>query len=175
MYINPFVAGVLCTLFAEAVLLVAGAILFNKTKGGKQLMFKSKKFLILMLVLVLIAVTLLSGCQRQSDRVSYNLSLEADNFNVVRQLTVINTRAEDGNISILFQMTGNFSIEKESDGDLAVIGEDSDGTYYKHFVYLSRDITYIVEDLDKTTVNKHKFEINFNPQMIVPVEAVTID
>jgi hypothetical protein len=35
MYINPFVAGVLCTLFAEAVLLVAGAILFNKNKGGK--------------------------------------------------------------------------------------------------------------------------------------------
>jgi hypothetical protein len=118
---------------------------------------------------------LLTGCQRQSDRVSYNLSLEADNFNVTRQLTVINTRAEDGNASILFQMTGNFSIEKETDGDLAVIGENPGGVYYKHFVYLSRDITYIVEDLGTTSVSKHRFEINFNPKMIVPVEPVIID
>ncbi len=133
-----------------------------------------KKGTILVISLI-ITVALLGGCQRQSDRVSYNLSLEADNFNIVRQLTVINTRADDGNSSILFQMTGNFSIEKESDGDLAVIGEDDDGRYYKHFVYLSRDISYIVEDLDKTSVSKHKFEINFNPQMIVPVEATIID
>ena len=134
-----------------------------------------KKFSSLILVVVLMVSILLTGCQRQSDRVSYNLSLEADNFNVTRQLTVINTRAEDGNASILFQMTGNFSIEKETDGDLAVIGENPGGVYYKHFVYLSRDITYIVEDLGTTSVSKHRFEINFNPKMIVPVEPVIID
>jgi hypothetical protein len=134
-----------------------------------------KKFLSLILVVVLVVSVLLTGCQRQSNRVSYNLSLEADNFNVTRQLTVINTRAEDGNASILFQMTGNFSIEKETDGDLAVIGENPGGAYYKHFVYLSQDITYIVEDLGTTSVSKHRFEINFNPKMIVPVEPVVID
>ena len=135
-----------------------------------------KKFLSLILVVAVLMVSiLLTGCQRQSDRVSYNLSLEADSFNVTRQLTVINTRAEDGNASILFQMTGNFSIEKEVDGDLAVIGENPGGSYYKHFVFLSKDITYIVEDLGTTNVSKHRFEINFNPKMIVPVEPVIID
>jgi hypothetical protein len=132
-----------------------------------------KKLITILCILVLV-IMVFSGC-RQSDRVSHDLSLEADSFNVTRQLTVINTRAEDGNMSILFQMTGNFSIEKEMDGDLAVIGENDDGTYYKHFVFLSRDITYIVEDVGKTTVNKHKFQINFNPQMIIPVEVVTVD
>jgi hypothetical protein len=117
----------------------------------------------------------MTGCGREADRVSYNLSLEADSFNVTRQLTVINTRAEDGNTAILFQMTGNFSITKAEDGDLEVTGENPDGTYYKHFVNLSQDITYIVRDLGKTTVNKHKFEINFNPKMIVPVQPVNID
>jgi hypothetical protein len=135
-----------------------------------------KKILSLILVVAVVMVLVfMTGCGRQAEQVSYNLSLEADNFNVARQLTVINTRAEDGNASILFQMTGNFSIEKEADGDLAVIGENPGGTYYKHFVYLSQDITYIVQDLGTTKVNKHKFEINFNPKMIVPIQPVIID
>jgi uncharacterized lipoprotein YehR (DUF1307 family) len=136
----------------------------------------NKLFKIMLLAVVIIIMALsLTGCQREADKVSYNLSMEADNFNVTRQLTVINTRAEDGNNAVLFQMTGNFSINKETDGDLAVIGEEPDGTYYKHFVYLTRDISYVVEQIETNTVNKHKYEINFNPEMIIPVEAAVID
>lgn len=135
-----------------------------------------KKVLVLVSVIaVLIGLVLLAGCGREAEQVSYNLSLEADNFNVARQLTIINTRAQDGNSAILFQMTGNFSITKATDGDLEVTGENPDGTYYKHFVNLSRDISYIVEDLGVTKVNKYKFQINFNPKMIVPVQPAIID
>jgi len=123
------------------------------------------------LLFTLSLMVVLSSCQRQSDKVSYNLSLEADSFNVTRKLTVINQRTD----TILFQMTGNFSIEKEADGDLAVIGEDDDGSFYKHFVYLSSEISYIVEDMGTTSVNKYKYEINFNPNMIIPVAPVTIE
>jgi hypothetical protein len=134
-----------------------------------------KKILgVALLVMVLFCLVFTTGC-RQARRVSHNLSLEADSFNVTRQLTVINTRAEDVSIAILFQMTGNFSIEKAADGDLEVVGENPNGTYYKHFVNLSRDITYIVRDLGTTSVSKHQFEINFNPKMIVPVQVVTVD
>jgi hypothetical protein len=134
-----------------------------------------KKILsLIMVIVVLVSLAFVTGC-RQSERVSYNLSLEADSFNITRRLTVINTRAEDGNSSILFQMTGNFSIEKATDGDLEVTGENPGGIYYKHFVNLSQDITYIVEQLGSTNVNKHKFEINFNPKMIVPVQPVIVD
>lgn len=133
-------------------------------------MFKTKKLLAIAFATVLILVSMLVGC-RQSDRVSHNLSLEADSFNVVRKLTVINQRTD----TILFQMSGAFSITKESDGDLAIIGENENGTYYKHFVYLSDEITYIVEDLGKTGVNKYKYKINFNPNMIIPVEPTVID
>lgn len=136
-------------------------------------MFKSKKYVFIIsavVLMVLMLTVILVGC-RQADRVSHNLSLEADNFNVARKLTVINQRTD----TILFQMTGNFSVKKEDDGDLAVIGENEDGTYYKHFIYLSSEISYIVEDLGKTGVNKHKYSINFNPRMIVPIEGTTID
>ena len=134
-------------------------------------MKKSTKNIIVTLLVILIVMALFTGCQRQSDRVSYNLSLEADNFNVARKLTVINQRTD----TIVFQMTGNFSIEKESDGDLAVIGENENGNYYKHFIYLSSEISYIVEDLGTTGVSKYRYEINFNPNMIIPVEPVIID
>lgn len=44
-----------------------------------------KKLFIVLAILALF----LSRCQTESQRVSYNLSQEADNFNVIRQLTVI--------------------------------------------------------------------------------------
>lgn len=127
-----------------------------------------KKYTILVFIVLLLI--LLVGCN-QASKVSRNLSQEADNFNVARKLTVINVRTD----TILFQITGNFSIEKESDGDLAVIGENDNGTYYKHFVCLADEITYIVEDLGRTGVNKYRYEINFNPRMIIPAEPTIID
>lgn len=133
-------------------------------------MFKLKR-IITVIIMTVGMVFLLSGCSRQSDIVSRNLSLEADNFNVARKLSVINVRTD----TVLFQITGNFSIEKESDGDLAVIGENANGTYYKHFVCLADEITYIVEDLGITGVDKYNYTINFNPNMIMPVEIITVD
>lgn len=41
------------------------------------------------ILLIIVLSTILTGCS-EAERVSYNLSLEADNFNVIRQLTVIN-------------------------------------------------------------------------------------
>lgn len=130
-------------------------------------MHKFKKVILTFVMMVL--VVSLGGC-RQADKVSRNLSLEADNFNVTRKLTVINQRTD----TMLFRMIGNFSV-KQSSGDLDIIGENEDGTYYKHFIYLSDEITYIVEDLGKTTVNRYKYEINFNPNMIIPFEGVIVD
>lgn len=65
---------------------------------------------------------------------SQNLSQQADNFNVVRQLTVINAIQGD----VLFQMTGKLSIKADtSDNQLEVVVEHDDGSYQKHFIGLS--------------------------------------
>lgn len=71
-----------------------------------------------------------AGCN-QAERVSYNLSKEADNFNDIRQVTVINCIEGD----ILFQMTGKMSITADtSDNQLEIIVEDENGEYKKHFI-----------------------------------------
>lgn len=115
----------------------------------------------------------LVGCdQRQADDVSYNLSLRADNFEDVRQITVINCLQGD----VLFQMTGKMSIEVDgSDNQLEIVVEDENGEYKKHFIGLSDNVTYVVEDITSGDVSKYSYTLNFNPNMWIPVNVETID
>jgi hypothetical protein len=131
-----------------------------------------KKILALIMgILILVSCACMTGCSTQADRVSYNLSQEADNFNNVRQLTVINCLKGD----VLFQMTGKISITADTcDNQLEVIVELEDGSYKKHFVGLSDNVTYVVEDITGKNVNNYKYKLNFNPQMWLP-EVGTID
>ena len=132
-----------------------------------------KKRILSSLILIIMMCFLLTGCETEAQRVSYNLSQEADNFNVVRQLTVINCIGGD----VLFQMTGKMSIKADtSDNQLEIIVED-DGTYVKHFVGLSDNVTYVVEDLNlgDNAVSKYKYTLNFNPNMWIPYNVETID
>ncbi|MBS6848977.1 MAG: hypothetical protein KH205_11180 [Ruminococcus sp.] len=112
-----------------------------------------------------------AGCN-QAERVSYNLSKEADNFNDIRQVTVINCIEGD----ILFQMTGKMSITADtSDNQLEIIVEDENGEYKKHFIGLSNNVTYVVEDITSEDVSNYKYTLNFNPDMWIPFNAETID
>lgn len=119
----------------------------------------------------ILAVGCFTGCETQAERVSYNLSQEADNFNDVRQLTVINCLQGD----VIFQMTGKMSIEADtSDNQLEVIVE-CDGGYKKHFIGLSDNVTYVVEDITQGVVDNYQYSLNFNPKMWIPVEPEIID
>lgn len=129
---------------------------------------KKKLATIIIATVILFSLT---GCT-QADRVSENLTKEADSFNVVRQLTVINCIEGD----IVFQMTGKMSIKADtSDNQLEVIVESEDGTYQKHFVGLSDNVTYVVEQKNYKDVSKYKYTLNYNPKMWIPVELKPID
>ena len=111
------------------------------------------------------------GCT-EADRVSYNLSQEADAFNDVRQITVINCIQGD----VLFQMTGRMSIHPDVEEDqLEVIVEYKEGLYKKHFIGLSDNVTYVVEDLEVDNVDQYSYTLNFNPKMWIPVTPGYVD
>lgn len=124
-------------------------------------------------VILLLVVMCMGGCdQRQADDVSYNLSLRADNFEDVRQITVINCLQGD----VLFQMTGKISIEVDSsDNQLEIVVEDENGDFKKHFIGLSDNVTYVVEDITSGDVSKYRYTLNFNPSMWIPFEVEKID
>lgn len=130
-----------------------------------------KKYINLLFVLVA-TMMILTGCQTQAEKVSYNLSMEADNFNNVRQVTVINCLQGD----VLFQMTGKLSITADTaDKQLEIVVEDENGEYKKHFIGLSDNVTYVVEDITSKDVNNYKYTLNFNPKMWLPVTIETVD
>ena len=127
---------------------------------------KKKLFLVIMA-----AGLVLGGCS-QAERVSHNLSKEADNFNVIRKLTVINCIEGD----VLFQMTGKLSITADTEeNQLEIIVENDDGNYEKHFVGLSDNVTYVIEDLGSNDVDNYRYSLDFNPKMWIPAEAKIID
>ena len=138
-------------------------------------MFKTKKTIIAALMSLLIIAMVsccLTGC-REATRASYNVSKQADNFNIVRQVTVIDCINGD----VMFQMTGKMSVYADTeDNQLEIVVEDS-GTYTKHIIGLSDNVTYVVEDLNlgSNDVSKYHYTINFNPKMWVPVDAENID
>lgn len=130
-----------------------------------------KKYICIILTAVL-AIAVFCGCETQADRVSYNLSQEADNFNNVRQVTVINCLQGD----VLFQMTGKISITADTaDNQLEIIVEDENGNFKKHFIGLSDNVTYVVEDITSGNVDNYKYTLNFNPKMWLPIGIETID
>ena len=119
---------------------------------------------------VLFVILTLTGCS-QSYRVSENISQEANNFNVVRRITVINARTD----TVLLQLTGTFSLRNNSDNELEVICELEDGKYQKHYVYLNEYTLYVVEDLSGSNVSKYSYELNFLPKMIPGVKITSKD
>lgn len=120
-------------------------------------------------IFVLALLVILFGCT-EAERVSYNVSKEADNFNVQRRLTVINCRTD----KVLLSMTGVFSVQ-HSNGDLDVIVQLPNGKYRKHFVGMNQWTTYVVEDVSETNVSKYAYEIEFMPEAIPGIKITDND
>ncbi len=131
-------------------------------------MFKKK--LVAGIISLVLAFGLV-GCDEAS-RVSHNISQEADNFNVYRRVTVINCIQGD----TLFSMEGRMSINADKqDNQLEIIVELEDGKYKKHFIGLSDNVTYTVEDISGAEVSKYHYSINYNPKMWIPFDLKNVD
>lgn len=125
-----------------------------------------KKILIFVLILVIFAMCF-SGC-REATKVNWNVSKEADNFNVTRRITVFNIRTD----TVLMQMTGKIALKNNDHDELVVLAEVEKGVYQKHFIYLNEYTMYTVEDLSGTEVSPYVYELEFLPQSL-PVVKIT--
>ncbi len=117
---------------------------------------------ILTCVLLVSVLFVVSAC-RTSEKVTYNLRREADEFNVRRRITVLNTRTD----TPMMQITGLLSIDVDDDGDMNIAIEKSPGEYVLNYAHLSQDTTYIVEQIETKEVSKYKYEIIFYPENLV--------
>lgn len=112
-------------------------------------------------VLAAAAVVLsLNGCSACSPAgaKSREISRQANDFDRMRRITVINTRTD----TVIWQLTGRFATFKDT-SDLDVIVEIGDDEYGKYYCDLNDWTTYVVEDLVDEHLPEYHHEIKFLP------------
>ncbi|MDT2855849.1 beta-sandwich lipoprotein [Lactococcus lactis] len=109
----------------------------------------------------------LSACS-QADKVSQNVSNDADNFKVERRVVIINTRTD----KIEFVAKGLISVNTEDSKKLVILAKVGKSQYKKDIINLTNNNMYTVEDLSGANVNSYKYEVTWLPESVVPVKIV---
>ena len=115
----------------------------------------NKRIIAMLLVLVCV-IGCLAGCSA-ADNVNHNLSQAADNFEVVRKITVYNARTD----LIIMEMEGYMSISNNSTSELVVTCKVGENEYKKNYVYLNDYVIYVVEDITDTVTDPYHYKIHF--------------
>lgn len=135
-------------------------IKYNKVGRLKRM----KRTILLILVLLFIF-----GCSRESEVASWNLSQDADSFKIIRRVVFYNGITGDYILSV----EGRCSIEVDTnDRQLELTVKTGENEYKKHFLGLSDNVTYFVEQLKNSEVSKYHYTVIFRPSVILPTIQV---
>jgi len=113
------------------------------------------------------SATLLSACDSPTpaDVTSQNLSKDADNFKINRRIVFFNGITD----KYLLTIEGKCSISPDANGKkLDVTCKVSDTEYKKHFLGLSDNVSYFVEQLDPATESSYNYKVIFRPETLLP-------
>ena len=116
-------------------------------------------------VSALLSSSLLIGCSRPADVVSDNISQDADNFLINRRVVFYNGVTGGYMLSIEGLCSlGNADRPKE----VSITCKIGPNSYKKHFLGLSDNVTYFVEQIDGAQEGIYHYKVTFNPSVIVP-------
>lgn len=129
---------------------------------------KVQKILVWIVILVLVAMPLvafLSGCS-EADKVNYNISVQADEFQSERKITVYNARTD----LIIMEAEGYMSVSNNSNNELVVTCKVGPSQYKKNYIYLNAYTMYVVEDITGTHTDPYHYKLIFHTEFPVDVE-----
>lgn len=117
------------------------------------------------LVAITGALMLSLGACTPAQTASYNLSYDSDNFRVMRRVVFMNGITD----KYLLSIEGLCSITKDKeDAQLEVTCKTGDGEYKKHYLGISDNVTYFVEQMDATAVDTFHYKVQFRPEELLP-------
>lgn len=102
------------------------------------------------------------GCE-DADVASDNVSKAADNFEVLRRIVFMNGITDQ----YMLEVQGYCSITDEGH-QLEVICKTGPKEYKKHFLGLSDNVTYFIEQLEGVKASDSHYRVTFKPSTIVP-------
>jgi hypothetical protein len=120
---------------------------------------------------IVVAAALMTGCTTEANTASYNLSKAAEQFEVDRRIVFFNGITD----TYLMTIEGRCSIESDTlDGQLEVTCRVGEGEYKKHFLGLSDNVSYFVEQTVGVEVDPYRYRVIFRPESILPdIDLVT--
>jgi hypothetical protein len=113
---------------------------------------------------VLLGLSLI-GCSSDADIASRNMSKAADMFEVTRRVIFYNGITGD----YVMTIEGLCSLgNNDRDRKLSITCKTGPSSYKKHFLGLSDNVTFFVEQLEPKDVSVYHYKVIFKPQSIVP-------
>jgi len=108
-------------------------------------------------------VLALTACDEESKVASYNVSAAAHNFEINRRAIFYNGITGE----YILTIEGLLSVTN-SGSQLEVIVKTGPNSYKKHYLGLSDNVTYFVEQLEPATADPFHYRVFFRPQTIIP-------
>jgi len=116
-------------------------------------------------VIMLLALGLAGCSSTNADVVSKNISKDADNFKVERQIVFFNGITD----KYLLTIEGRCSLgNDDKPGELSVTCKVGPHSYKKHFLGLSDNVSYFVEQQEAVKESEYHYKVVFKPETIVP-------
>jgi hypothetical protein len=123
-----------------------------------------KKKLVMILVSIMSVIALV-GCTSEADTVSHNLSKSADSFEVQRRVVFFNGITD----KYLLTVEGLCSLgNNDSERRLSVTCKVGENSYKKHYLGLSDNVSFFVEQTDAVYADPFHYRVMFRPESIVP-------
>ncbi len=118
----------------------------------------------LLALTAIVSVAAITGCS-DADLASANLSKAADQFEINRRVVFYNGITSEYILTIegLCSLGNNDPARK-----LTVTCKTGVATYKKHFLGISDNVTYFVEQLEPAAVSVYHYRVIFKPQTIIP-------
>ena len=114
---------------------------------------------------ILLATLAIAGCSSDADVASRNTSKAADNFEIARRVVFYNGI----NGEYMLTIEGYCSLgNNDKPGRLSVTCKTGPGVYKKHFLGLSDNVTFFVEQLEAKNVSTSFYRVVFKPSVIIP-------
>jgi protein involved in sex pheromone biosynthesis len=119
----------------------------------------------LTIALVSIMIILLTACSTEADTVSQNISKAADSFEVQRRIVFFNGITD----KYLLTVEGLCSLgNSDKERELSVTCKVGTNSYKKHFLGLSDNVSYFVEQTDAVYADPFHYRVIFRPESIIP-------
>lgn len=109
----------------------------------------------------------LASCTSDADRASHNLGTSAEQFELNRRIVFFNGITD----KYLLTIEGRCSVETSEGavaGSLEVTCKIGPDQYKKHFLGLSDNVSYFVEQLESADVSVYHYRVLFKPENIIP-------